>query len=153
MSVISLSSGKFCEGQGEFETEKADNLDEDKFGEKVVEKKEVEKVGEKEAPKQPKPILKEYKSVPPFPSRLRSTKGDQKDEEILGTFCKVVVNIHLLDIIKQIPCYANFCKHLCISKKKLKINETIKYGENISTILRKRFAPKVQGFDHFIDSM
>nr|KAJ0215781.1 hypothetical protein LSAT_V11C300140050 [Lactuca sativa] len=57
-------------------------------------------------------------------------------------FLKVHLNIPLLDTIKQVPRYAKFLKELCISKKKLKGNETVKVGENILAVLQKRMPPK-----------
>ncbi|KAL0423278.1 UNVERIFIED_CONTAM: hypothetical protein Sradi_0862600 [Sesamum radiatum] len=40
---------------------------------------------------------------PPFPERFTKSKKDEEAKEILETFRKVEVNIHLLDVIKQIP--------------------------------------------------
>ena len=56
------------------------------------------------------------------------------EHEILETFQKVEVNIPLLDAIKQIPRYAKFLKELCTNKKKLKTDEKIRVGENVSAI-------------------
>ncbi|XP_062083485.1 uncharacterized protein LOC133789741 [Humulus lupulus] len=53
---------------------------------------------------------------PPFPSRLKKTKKEEVDKEILDTFRKVKVNIPLLDAIKQVPRYAKFLKELCTNK-------------------------------------
>nr|KAJ0185692.1 hypothetical protein LSAT_V11C900456490 [Lactuca sativa] len=51
-------------------------------------------------------------------------------------FRKAHVNITLLDVIKQVPRYAKFLKDLCISKNKLKGNETVKFDEDISAVLQ-----------------
>uniref|UniRef100_A0A803Q2T6 Uncharacterized protein n=1 Tax=Cannabis sativa TaxID=3483 RepID=A0A803Q2T6_CANSA len=61
----------------------------------------------KEAP-MPKPPLPIYVPVPPFPSRLRKTKKDEIDKDIHETFCKVEVNLPLLDVIRQVPRYEIF---------------------------------------------
>ncbi|KAK9072138.1 hypothetical protein SSX86_008570 [Deinandra increscens subsp. villosa] len=92
----------------------------------------------------PKPMNSEVKITPPppFPSRLRNTKKEREEQEIMETFRKVKVNIPLLDAIKQVPRYAKFLKELCTSKRKLKGNETVKVGENISAVLQKRLPPK-----------
>ncbi|XP_062100551.1 uncharacterized protein LOC133806469 [Humulus lupulus] len=45
-----------------------------------------------------------------FPSRLKKTKKEEVDKEILDTFRKVEVNIPLLDAIKQVSRYAKFLK-------------------------------------------
>ncbi|KAM1876410.1 hypothetical protein ACFX14_043841 [Malus domestica] len=48
----------------------------------------------------------------PFPSRLRQSKKEENEKDILETFRKVQVNIPLLDAIKQVPRYAKFLKEL-----------------------------------------
>ncbi|XP_019149873.1 PREDICTED: uncharacterized protein LOC109146677 [Ipomoea nil] len=78
----------------------------------------------------------------PFPSRLAKSKKNEEEKEILETFRKVEVNIHLLDAIKQIPRYAKFLKELCTNKRKLKGNEMVSMGENVSAILQKKLPPK-----------
>ena len=82
VSVISLRSGKSYEGPSEF-----DPKDEpEKETEEVFGKKDVEEKVEKGTPKQTKSVLKEYKSMIGFPSRLRSTKCEREEEEIMDTF-------------------------------------------------------------------
>ena len=62
---------------------------------------------------------------------------EEVDKEILETFRKVEVNIPLLDAIKQIPRYAKFLKELCTHKRKLKGNERISMGRNVSALIGK----------------
>jgi len=62
---------------------------------------------------------------------------EEVDKEILETFKKVEVNIPLLDAIKQIPRYANFLKELCTHKRRLKGNEKISMGRNVSALIGK----------------
>nr|KYP32002.1 hypothetical protein KK1_047423 [Cajanus cajan] len=62
---------------------------------------------------------------------------EEVDKEILETFRKVEVNIPLLDAIKQIPRYAKFLKDLCTHKRKLKGNERICMGRNVSALIGK----------------
>ena len=78
-------------------------------------------------------------SIPlPFPPRaIPSKKMEEVDKEILETFRKVEVNIPLLDAIKQIPRYAKFLKELCTHKKRLKGNEKINMGRNVSALIGK----------------
>ena len=56
----------------------------------------------------------------------------------MDTFRKIEVNIPLLDAIKQVARYAKFLKELCTSKRKLKGNEKVSVGENVSAILQKK---------------
>ncbi|PIN20442.1 hypothetical protein CDL12_06873 [Handroanthus impetiginosus] len=79
---------------------------------------------------------------PPFPERFAKSKKEEEDKEILETFRKVEVNIPLLDTIKRIPRYAKFLKELCTNNKKLKGNERISVGENVSAMLQRKLPPK-----------
>nr|KYP33483.1 hypothetical protein KK1_045656 [Cajanus cajan] len=62
---------------------------------------------------------------------------EEVDKEILETFRKVEVNIPLLDAIKQILRYAKFLKELCTHKRKMKGNERISMGRNVSALIGK----------------
>ena len=48
----------------------------------------------------------------------------------------------MLDAIKQIPRYAKFLKELCTNKKKLKTDEKIRVGENVSAIIQRKLPQK-----------
>ncbi|XP_071918865.1 uncharacterized protein [Coffea arabica] len=78
----------------------------------------------------------------PFPCRLEKTKGAEKEKEILDVFRKVQVNIPLLDAIKQIPKYTKFLKDLCVNKRKLRGDERVMVGENVSAVLQRKLPPK-----------
>ncbi|KAL5573539.1 hypothetical protein UlMin_023136 [Ulmus minor] len=78
----------------------------------------------------------------PFPSRFATTKKEEHEKEILETFQKVQVNIPLLDAIKQVPRYAKFLNELCTNKRKLKGNEIVNFGENVSAVLQGKIPPK-----------
>ena len=90
----------------------------------------------------PKPTIPTYVTPPPFPSRLRKSKKEEEEKEFLETFRKVEVNIPLLDAIKQVPRYAKFLKELCTNKRKLRGDEKISVGENVSAVLQKKLPPK-----------
>ncbi|KAJ9168056.1 hypothetical protein P3X46_019630 [Hevea brasiliensis] len=79
---------------------------------------------------------------PPFPCRLAKNKKEEQEKEILETFRKVKVNIPLLDAIKQVPKYAKFLKELCTTKHKLRNNEKISVGENVSALIQQKLPPK-----------
>ncbi|XP_010246599.1 PREDICTED: uncharacterized protein LOC104589861 [Nelumbo nucifera] len=80
--------------------------------------------------------------VPPFPSRLEKSKKEEYEQEILETFRKVEINIPLLDAIKQIPKYAKFLKELCTNKRKLRGDEKVKVGENVSVVIKRTLPEK-----------
>ena len=66
---------------------------------------------------------------------ITANKGDA-DKEILETFKKVEVNIPLLDAIKQIPRYAKFLKERCTHKRRLKGDEKVSFGRNVSALIQ-----------------
>ncbi|RDY09473.1 hypothetical protein CR513_06156, partial [Mucuna pruriens] len=53
-----------------------------------------------------------------FPTRTILARKPELDEELLKMFCKVEINIPLLESIKKIPKYAKFLKELCVHKRK-----------------------------------
>nr|KAJ0194651.1 hypothetical protein LSAT_V11C700372580 [Lactuca sativa] len=137
VSVLSLRSGKSYGGPGASELEKEaeeeyeeilveeeylkESEKEEEECKEVLVEEESKTLGEKETPTPVKPNMKEYKPLPPFPSRLKNTKREREDAYIMEILHKVEVNLPLLDVIKHIPQYAKFLKILCISKKKNEI--------------------------------
>ena len=85
----------------------------------------------------PKPSIPTNISSLPFPSRFANS-----EKEMFDMFLKVHVNIPLLDAIKQVPRYAKFLKELCTNKRKLKGNEVVNVGENVSAVLQQKLPPK-----------
>ncbi|XP_031105706.1 uncharacterized protein LOC116010433 [Ipomoea triloba] len=131
VSAITLRSGKGLEEH----TQVRKTLNRDEENEKEVHQPQNDQ----------KPIKEHPKSLvipPPFPSRLAKSKKAEEEKEIFETFRKVEVNIPLLDAIKQIPRYAKFLKELCTNKRKLKGNEMVSMGENVSAVLQKKLPPK-----------
>ncbi|KAM1660255.1 hypothetical protein ACFX2K_003267 [Malus domestica] len=78
----------------------------------------------------------------PFPSRLRQSKKEENEKDILETFRKVQVNIPLLDAIKQVPRYAKFLKELCTTKRRISNKEVVQVSENVSAVLQRKLPPK-----------
>ncbi|KAL2252442.1 UNVERIFIED_CONTAM: hypothetical protein Sindi_0038900 [Sesamum indicum] len=128
VSAITLRSGK--------ELQEHVNEDDTKSGHGVKRKSEKEIEIQQEQTKHevdhPQPLV----TRPPFPERFTKVKKEEEEKEILETFRKVEVKIPLLDAIKQISRYAKFLKELCTSKGKLKGNERVSMGENVSAILQ-----------------
>ena len=88
-------------------------------------------------------------SKPPFLERFSKSKKEEEEKEILETFCKIEVNIPLLDAIKQVPRYAKFLKELCTNKDKLRGNERVIVGKNVSKILQKKLPSKCKDLGTF----
>ena len=60
---------------------------------------------------------------PPFPQALRGKKKFTNQTETWEVLRQVMVNIPLLDMIKQVPTYAKFLKDLCTVKRGLGIEK------------------------------
>ncbi|XP_031274922.1 uncharacterized protein LOC116133348 [Pistacia vera] len=90
----------------------------------------------------PNPSIQLQSNILPFPSKFTKSKKEEKDKEILEMFCKVEVNIPLMDAIKQVPRYAKFLKELCTNKRKLNGDEKIIMGENVSAVFQRKLPPK-----------
>ncbi|KAL0434287.1 UNVERIFIED_CONTAM: hypothetical protein Slati_2763000 [Sesamum latifolium] len=84
---------------------------------------------------------------PPFSERFAKSKTEDEEKEILETLRKVEVNIPLLNAIKQVPRYAKFLKELRANKIKLRGNERVSMGENVSTILQRKLPPKCKDLE------
>ena len=81
----------------------------------------------------------------PFPNRPTQNKKiaeAELEKEIMETFRRVKVNIPLLEAVKQIPKYAKFLKDLCTNRRKLKGNERVNMGRNMSSIIQPNMPPK-----------
>ncbi|WVZ02710.1 hypothetical protein V8G54_023516 [Vigna mungo] len=80
-----------------------------------------------------------YSPPPPYPNRLkpRNKQMEELDQESLNTFKKVEINIPLLDVVKQIPKYAKFLKELCTNKRRIRDNEVVNLGRNVSSLVKK----------------
>ncbi|KAL2251406.1 UNVERIFIED_CONTAM: hypothetical protein Sindi_2262900 [Sesamum indicum] len=85
---------------------------------------------------------KVFMSKPPFLERFAKSKEEEEEKEILETLLKVEVNIPLINAIKQVPRYAKFLKELCTNKFKLRDNERVSMGENVSAIFQRKLPPK-----------
>ncbi|CAN6547322.1 unnamed protein product [Malus baccata var. baccata] len=78
----------------------------------------------------------------PFPSRLRQSKKEKNEKDILETFRKVQVIIPLLDAIKQVPRYAKFLKELCTTRRRISNKEVVQVSENVSAVLQRKLPLK-----------
>nr|XP_027090491.1 uncharacterized protein LOC113711532 [Coffea arabica] len=135
VSAMTLRSGKEVQGPEPV-------ISKDKDEERIEKELEEEGRGNKNAkvPSNPIPITKT--NPPPFPSRLEKPKKQDKEKEVLEIFRKVEINIPLLDAIKQVPRYAKFLRDLCANRKRLKGDERVMVGENVSPILQRKLPPK-----------
>ncbi|XP_071926165.1 uncharacterized protein [Coffea arabica] len=90
----------------------------------------------------PDPVITVKTNPAPFPSRLEKSKKQDKEKEILEVFRKVEINIPLLDAIKQVPKYAKFLRDLFVNRRRLRGDERVIVGENVSAVLQRKLPPK-----------
>ena len=77
------------------------------------------------------------KSMPlPFPQELKGKKGANNPTEIFEVLRQEKVNIPLLDMIKQVPMYAQFLKDLCTMKRGLNVKKKAFLTEQVSAIIQ-----------------
>ncbi|KAL0355774.1 UNVERIFIED_CONTAM: hypothetical protein Sradi_4024300 [Sesamum radiatum] len=69
--------------------------------------------------------IKVFVPRPPFPEQFAKSKKEEEDKEIIETLSKV-----------------EFLTEMCTNKSKLRGNERVIMGENVSTILQKKPPPK-----------
>ncbi|XP_051130793.1 uncharacterized protein LOC127251225 [Andrographis paniculata] len=132
ISAITLRSGKELEGPPPISKEQ----NEDQI--KMEIEKQVE-LHEKVLPNSVPPT--ETKSAP-FLDRLKKPQKANKRKEMMEIFKKVELSIPLLEAINQIPKYAKFLKELCTNKIKLRGDEHIIAGENVSVVIKRNVPPK-----------
>ncbi|XP_071920027.1 uncharacterized protein [Coffea arabica] len=135
VSAMTLRSGKEVQGPEPV-------IPKDKDEERIEKELEEEGTDNKNAKVPSNPIPTTKTNPPPFPNRLEKSKKQDKEKEVLEIFRKVEIKIPLLDAIKQVPRYAKFLRDLCANRKRLKGDERVIVGENVSAILQRKLPPK-----------
>ncbi|CAL8988407.1 unnamed protein product, partial [Prunus brigantina] len=74
----------------------------------------------------------------PFPGRLKKANQDKAFKEIYDILSKVNINLPLLDVVKQIPAYGKFIKHLITHKLNFAPSEEVKLNKNVSAVLQRK---------------
>ncbi|CAL9005408.1 unnamed protein product, partial [Prunus brigantina] len=80
----------------------------------------------------------------PFPGRLKKANQDKAFKEIYDILSKVNINLPLLDVVKQIPAYGKFIKHLITHKLNFAPSEEVKLNKNVSAVLQRKLPPKLE---------
>ncbi|XP_071905713.1 uncharacterized protein [Coffea arabica] len=135
VSAMTLRSGKEVQGPEPV-------IPKDKDEEKIESELEREDSNGADPQVLPDPTITVRTNPPPFPSRLEKSKKQDKEREILEVFRKVEINIPLLDAIKQVPKYAKFLRDLYVNRRRLRGDERVIVGENVSAVLQRKLPPK-----------
>ena len=83
-----------------------------------------------------KQTIEKNKASPPFPQALKAKKKAINQDKMLEVLRQVKVNIPLLEMIKQVPTYANFLKDLCTVKRGLNVDKKAFLTEQVSAIIQ-----------------
>nr|XP_027094989.1 uncharacterized protein LOC113715038 [Coffea arabica] len=135
VSAMTLRSGKEIQGPEPM-------IPKDKDEEKIENELEREDSNGADLKALPDPVITVKTNPPPFPCRLKKSKKQDMEKEILEVFRKVEINIPLLDAIKQVPKYAKFLRDLCVNRRRLRGDERVIVGENVSAVLQRKLPPK-----------
>ncbi|XP_071916159.1 uncharacterized protein [Coffea arabica] len=135
VSAMTLRSGKEIQGPEPV-------IPKDKDEEKIENEFEREDSNGADPKVLPDPVITAKTNPPPFPNRLEKSKKQDKKKEILEVFRKIEINIPLLDTIKQVPKYAKFLRDLCVNRMRLRGDERVIVGENVSAVLQRKLPPK-----------
>ncbi|XP_027166055.1 uncharacterized protein LOC113766022 [Coffea eugenioides] len=138
VSAMTLRSGKEIQGPELM-------IPKDKDEEKIENELKREDSNGADLKVLPDPVITVKTNPPPFPCRLEKSKKQDKEKEILEVFRKVEINIPLLDAIKQVPKYAKFLRDLCVNRRRLRGDERVIVGENVSAVLQRKATTKVWG--------
>ncbi|KAI5338555.1 hypothetical protein L3X38_017826 [Prunus dulcis] len=75
---------------------------------------------------------------------LKKANQDKAFKEIYDILSKVNINLPLLDVVKQIPAYGKFIKHLMTHKLNFTPSEEVKLNKNVSAVLQRKLPPKLE---------
>ncbi|KAL4311041.1 hypothetical protein GQ457_01G004250 [Hibiscus cannabinus] len=101
----------------------------------------------KEGSATPKPKASPYVTQPPFLVRFIEEDKHAEVKENLDVFRKCEIHIPLLEVIREMPRYADFLKELCANTNKFFGQEKVNLGEHISMVLARWFPPKIKDQD------
>ncbi|XP_051131854.1 uncharacterized protein LOC127251921 isoform X2 [Andrographis paniculata] len=103
---------------------------------------EIEKETELHEKVPPNSVLPTEAKSTHFLDRLKKPQKAKKRKKMMEIFKKVELNIPLQEAINQIPKYTEFLKELCTNKRRLRGDEYIVVGENVSVVFKRKISPK-----------
>ncbi|KAL0303408.1 UNVERIFIED_CONTAM: hypothetical protein Sradi_6208900 [Sesamum radiatum] len=92
----------------------------------------------------PKLNLDAIPSNIPYPSRILKANLDKQFRKFLEIFCKIHINISLIDTLSQMSSYAKFLKEVISNKRKWEGGEMVKLNKECSAILQNNLPPKLK---------
>ncbi|KAL5580373.1 hypothetical protein UlMin_012815 [Ulmus minor] len=90
------------------------------------------------------PLPKPSSNAVPFPQRLRKQNLDKQFSKFIDIFKSLHINLPFIDMLEQMPKYANFLKEVLSNKRRLEVNEKVMLTEECSAILQRKLPPKLK---------
>ncbi|KAL5549738.1 hypothetical protein UlMin_004969 [Ulmus minor] len=90
------------------------------------------------------PIPKPSSNAVPFPQRLRKQNLDKQFSKFIDIFKSLHINLPFVDMLEQMPKYANFLKEVLSNKRRLEGNEKVMLTEECSAILQRKLPQKLK---------
>ncbi|KAL5572307.1 hypothetical protein UlMin_021904 [Ulmus minor] len=90
------------------------------------------------------PLPKPSSNAVPFPQRLRKKNLDKQFSKFIDIFKSLHINLPFVDMLEQMPKYANFLKEVLSNKRRLEVNEKVMLTEECSVILQRKLPPKLK---------
>ena len=82
--------------------------------------------------------------------KKRKKKKQGLKSEVFDIFKGADVNFPLLDLISQVPVYAEFVRDLCMHKRKLQADDKFVLKEEVSAIIQHRLSPDINDPTSFV---
>lgn len=100
----------------------------------------------------PVPQQEQVRYVPklPCPQRQLKHKLNQKLQEFLNNFRKLIINILFVEALEQMSNYARFMKQILSKKKRQEEFEIVALIEECIALLQKKLHPKLKDLGRFI---
>nr|XP_025703941.1 uncharacterized protein LOC112805827 [Arachis hypogaea] len=96
-----------------------------------------------------KEIVKSYQPRIYFPHMLKKQHLDGQYSNLLEVFKKLHINIPFIEVLEQMPLYANFIKEFLSIKRSLKGNETMVMNKKCIDIIQRDCSIKMKDLGNF----
>ncbi|GJV03406.1 reverse transcriptase domain-containing protein [Tanacetum coccineum] len=96
------------------------------------------------------PLPKPYKPKIPYPQHLRKEKMEAQYEKFLDMIRAVRINVHLIDVLAEMPNYGKFLKELIRNKHKIEQISTAFLSDESSAIIQNKVPPKLRDPESFL---
>nr|XP_016436677.1 PREDICTED: uncharacterized protein LOC107762798 [Nicotiana tabacum] len=94
-------------------------------------------------------VQKSERVPPPFPQRLRKKNDDHVFHKFLDMLKKIHLNIHLVDMLHEVPKYAKYIKNIVANKMRLTEFKTVALTEECTSRIQHKLPQKLKDLCSF----